>query len=324
MKIAYIQSTSKGVDYHRLEKPLSKFKDVTAYNTIPLDKVGEVDCDVLIFSRYMYEDDQIEIFKAFRDKGVKIIVDVDDYWMLPKHHVMHLAYQHNGISRKIIQAMTLADEVWTTHTKLAERIEKYNPRVKVYPNAIDSTEAQWIPNQTKSDKLRIGYVAGVTHERDLDLTTDAFKVAHDSMDIQSVLCGYNENTPAIFEKYNHFMSGRYDLGVDTRVLAEQDQYNYGTFYDEMDVAIAPLHEDTFNTLKSNLKIIEAGMKATPIIVSHTHPYTDEHPAIFKTNNWRKAFEKVNRMGTDKLHELGLSLREYVIENYDLNNHTRKL
>ena len=324
MKVAYIESTSKGVDYHRLTKPLSlSFHDVTKYNTIPLDKVDEVDADVLIFNRAMMEDNQTEILEAFRARGTKIIVDVDDYWQLPQSHIAFEFYQR-VFKRRVIEALIYADEVWTTHRKLAEKCEKYNKRVKIYPNAIDPSEAQWVPYKKESNKLRIGFVGGVTHERDLLLTADAFRVAHDSMDFQAVLCGFNDKAKDIFTVYEYLMSGRYELGVDTRVIRELDQYNYGAFYDEFDVAIAPLEENEFNIHKSNLKIIEAGMKATPIIVSHTHPYVDDHPAVFKTNNWRKAFEKMNRLGKDRLKELGLSLRDYVIENYDLNNHKRKI
>jgi len=324
MQVAYIQSTSKGVDYHRLTKPLSlSVHEVTAYNTIPLDKVDEVEVDVLVFNRAMIEPEQLEILQRFRAKGTKIIVDVDDYWVLPQHHLAYSFYK-DGFAAKVVEALIFADEVWTTHGKLAAKCEKYNTRVKVYPNAIDPNEPQWTPYKTKSDQLRIGFVGGVTHERDLALTADAFRIAHDTMNIEAVLCGYNNEAKDIFNIYNYFMSGRYDLGTDTRVIGELDQHNYGAFYDEFDVAIAPLEENEFNIHKSNLKIIEAGMKATPIIVSHTHPYVDDHPAIFKTNNWRKAFQKVNRLGKDRLQELGLSLRDYVLDNYDLNNHLRKL
>lgn len=324
MKVAYIESTSKGVDYHRLTKPLSlSFHELTKYNTIPLDKVDEVDADTLIFNRAMMEESQGEILAAFKTKGTKIIVDIDDYWELPQHHIAHQFYLR-VFKKKIIEALTYADEVWATHQKLAQKCLKYNNRVKIYPNALDPSEAQWIPYKKESNKLRIGFVGGVTHERDLALTADAFRVAHDTMDIQAVVCGYNDKAKDIFGVYDYLMSGRYALGTDTRVIAELDQYNYGAFYDEFDVAIAPLEENEFNIHKSNLKIIEAGMKATPIIVSHTHPYVDDHPAVFKTNNWRKAFQKVNRMGKDKLKELGLSLRDYVLENYDINNHLRKL
>lgn len=322
MKVAYISSTSKGVDYHRLTKPLSLIYDeVTRYNTIPLDKVDEVDADVLIFNRAMHEDEQLDIITAFKKKGTKIIVDVDDYWIVPNHHLMFGAYT-SGHTKKLIEAMTLADEVWTTHSKLAEKIEKYNPRVKIYPNALDPKEEQWQVNKVESDKLRVGFVGGVTHERDLHLTADAFRIAVDSLGIEPVVCGYNKKAAEIFDVYRYIMSGR--NGGFCRVLGELDQYNYGCFYDQFDVAIAPLEENTFNILKSNLKIIEAGMKATPIIVSHTHPYTDNHPAVFKTNNWRKAFEKVSKMGKPRLKELGESFREYTIEKYNIHNFTRKL
>jgi glycosyltransferase involved in cell wall biosynthesis len=322
MKIAYIQSTSKGVNYHRLTKPLSLFEDVTAYNTIPLDKVDEVDCEVLIFNRCMIEPEQLDIIQKFKSKGVKIIVDIDDYWILPDHHVSYKAHKEIGQAKRVIQALTFADEVWTTHTKLAEKITKYNKRLRIYPNAIDSSEAQWQPMKTESDKLRIGFVGSVTHERDLYLTADAFRVAHDTLNIEAVVCGYSEVTSVIYNRFAYIMSGR--KNTNTRLIAELDEFSYGTFYDQFDIAIAPLEENTFNTLKSNLKIIEAGMKATPIIVSHTHPYVDDHPAIFKTNNWRKSFKKVSRLGKDRLKELGLSLREYVLEKYELKNHKRKL
>ena len=321
MRIAYINSPSKGVDYHRLTKPLSLLTDwVTQYNTIPLDKVKEVDANVLIFNRAMIEDEQYDIIKAFKRKGTKVIVDIDDYWVLPQHH---LAYSHykGGNTKKVIEAISMADEVWTTHSKLAEKIEKHNKNIRIYPNAIDPNEAQWQPNKVESDKLRIGFVGGVTHERDLHLTADAFRVAVDSLGVEGVVCGYNDKAKEIFDVYRYIMSGRNSKFC--RVLGEQDQYNYGTFYDQFDIAIAPLEENTFNTLKSNLKIIEAGMKATPIIVSHTHPYTDDHPAVFKTNNWRKAFEKVAKMDKAKLKELGESFREYTIEKYNIHNFTRK-
>lgn len=49
---------------------------------------------------------------------------------------------------------------------------------------------------------------------------------------------------------------------------------YAKMYDNIDISIAPLYDNEFNRHKSELKIIEAGFKKTPIIVSRTGPYKD--------------------------------------------------
>ena len=316
MKIAAIQSTSKGVNYHRIANPLSYTEhELTMYNTIPLNKVSEVECDVLIFSRFMIEPEQLDIIRKFKHRGTKVIVDIDDYWILPQNHVSYSGHKEHGIAAKIVEAMTHADEVWTTHKMLATKILKHNKRVRVYPNALDPTDKQWHPNPTKSDNFRIGFVGGVTHEQDLYETARAWR----SNNVEGILCGVEDNE--VYRTYNYIMSGNGTKKM--RLFNSMDVHNYGVFYDHMDVSIAPLVDNTFNKLKSNLKIIESGMKATPIICSWMHPYTDDHVGIYKTDNWRKAFKKVINCKS-RMFDEGQALREYVIANYDIRNHKREL
>lgn len=64
---------------------------------------------------------------------------------------------------------------------------------------------------------------------------------------------------------------------------------YGTMYNEADVALAPLkNSHTFNNMKSQLKLIEAGAHKCPIIMSNYGPYTldDLEGAL---NGTRKGF-----------------------------------
>ena len=48
---------------------------------------------------------------------------------------------------------------------------------------------------------------------------------------------------------------------------------YGTMYNEADVVLAPLKNTYFNSMKSQLKVIEAGAYKCPIIASNHSPYT---------------------------------------------------
>lgn len=321
-KVAVIESISRGVNHHRLINPLLHSDcEITTYNTIPLDKVNEVECDVLLFSRYMYEKEQAKIITAFKKKGVKVIVDQDDHWELPQRHIARVQHVKNNIARKILEAMRWADEVWTTHAMLAGEIKNYNRNVKVYPNALNPIDEQWIPNPITSSKHRIGFVGGNTHEDDLYETRNAWVAAHSQHNNMEAVLG-GANSDSVYGRYQIIMSGG-GKGM-CRVLAAKDVNNYGVLYDHMDVVIAPLVGSTFNRMRSNLKIIEAGMKATPIICSWMHPYNIDTRGVFVTGNWRKAFNKALRMSKEKLADDGLALREYVISNFDIRNHKRRL
>lgn len=53
----------------------------------------------------------------------------------------------------------------------------------------------------------------------------------------------------------------------------RDINNYLTHYDTIDVLLVPLKESTFNSFKSQLKLIEAAFKDTAVICSDSGPYT---------------------------------------------------
>lgn len=141
---------------------------------------------IISFLREIYGD-----VNWYKQLGLKIHFDIDDYWVLPSHHQLAKPYKENKYAEKTIAAITAADFVTTTTDYLAERIRKFNPNVYVLPNAIDSKEEQWVSNNTfdssryvststgaieynysivKSDKrLKFGYIAGAHHVRDVEM-----------------------------------------------------------------------------------------------------------------------------------------------------------
>jgi len=101
--------------------------------------------------------------------------------------------KNNKIDEKIKTNLTLARYVTTTTTVFAEEISKLNKNVFIYPNAIDHEEKQYIPKPTKSDKLRIGWLGGSSHIKDLEILSGvAGRLYNDRKDkFQVVLCGYD-------------------------------------------------------------------------------------------------------------------------------------
>lgn len=106
---------------------------------------------------------------------------------------------------------------------------------------------------------------------------------------------------------------------------------YGKHYDYCDVCLAPLEENKFNEVKSELKMIESGFKKKVLIAQDF----GAHGAIMKNgengiliptkdNNkgWYKAIKKVI-LDKDYREELANNLNKFVLENYTLEVVTKK-
>jgi len=300
MKIAIVSSKNTGVDYHRLIRPFALLQDkydVTRCQGVS-EEMFDYNFDVVVFSRLLPVTEQKRFIRDLQSRGTYIICDVDDYWVLPTNHI---AYKSNKVYRKyMIDAMMYADEIWTTHEQLGNLIGDLNANWYVIPNALDPNEPQWKPKESYSTK--IGWAGGVTHFHDLMLTKDAWG------DTVPVICGFR-NEPEWLRLADKFRA---------EYIESLDVENYGLLYDNFDIAIAPLERNFFNTCKSNLKIIEAGMKGLCIFVENQHPYTDENEGIVKVDDWSKAIEQAKSMGSEEIKQRGQALRHYVAGKYELN------
>lgn len=300
MKIAIVSSKDTGVDYHRLIRPFALLQD--KYDVTRCQGVSEQmfdhNFDVVVFSRLLPITEQKRFIRELQSRGTYVICDVDDYWVLPTNHI---AYKANKVYRKyMIEAMLYADEVWTTHELLGGLIDDLNDNWHVIPNALDPNEPQWQPKESYGNK--IGWAGGVTHFHDLMRTKDAWG------DVVPVICGFRREKEWL----------RLADNFKAEYIESMNVENYGLLYNNFDIAIAPLERNLFTKCKSNLKILEAGMKGLPIFVENQHPYTDEAKGIFKVDDWNANIKKAKAMEVEEIQEHGKLLRNYVLEHYDLN------
>lgn len=300
MKIGVVTSGATGVDYHRLLRPFALMQD--RFDVVQCQGVSsemfDYGLDVVVFSRYLPIKEQKKFIQELKANGVYVICDVDDYWVLPSNHIALKA--NKWVRPYMIEAMMYSDEVWTTHELLGNLIDDLNENWYVIPNALDPNEPQWQPKQSYG--TRIGWAGGVTHFHDLMLTKDAWS------DVVPVICGFRD------EPEWRRLSDRFKADY----IESMDVENYGYLYDQFDIAIAPLEDNLFTNCKSNLKIIEAGMKGLPIFVQNIHPYTDDSKGIFKVDSWNAAIRTAEGLGASAIRELGSELREYVLGRYNLH------
>jgi hypothetical protein len=299
MKIGIVCKGEGGVDYHRLIKPFSLMTehDVTRCEGVS-EEMYDYNFDVVVFSRILPIKKQKEFIQELQKRGTYVICDIDDHWILSNNHATKKI--GDAFRKYSIDALMYADEVWTTHEVLGKEVGRLNNHWHVIPNALDPNEPMWQPKKTYSN--RIGWAGGITHFHDLMLTDGCWG------DTTPVICGFNEHPEWIK------LSDRFKADY-INALPVTD---YGLLYDQFDIAIAPLEDNKFNTMKSNLKIIEAGMKGLPIFVQNIHPYTDDAKGIFKVNDWATSLQEASNMETESIKGYGTELRRYVLDNYDIN------
>jgi len=138
-------------------------------------------------------DASLIIAKKLTSWGIPHIMDIDDYWLPTVDHPAHMLVRNNKIDVKIKENIKAAMYVTTTTNVFAGEISKLNKSVYIYPNAIDHEEKQYIPKPIKSNKMRLGWLGGSSHIKDMEILNGvAGRLYSERPDkFQVVLCGYD-------------------------------------------------------------------------------------------------------------------------------------
>jgi len=299
----FVAGQQGGVFYHRLQIP---YEDLLMRGfLVKFGQLDEIDKykDVmthLVVNRGVSSKNH-RAFKAMLLKNnIKLILDIDDWWVLPRSH----ANRNNQKTQDIIWTIKIADEIHTTNAYLAEKVQKENPYVPIWilPNAIDTRRGQW-EDIEKEDGFNVGYMGALHHDEDLTYN----RINLGGMNSYSI--------PYYKERLNA-----------SNEFERADWSDYGKLYKKIHVSIAPLAPSTFNKCKSNLKALEAGFTKTCIIAQDMHPYT---PFLNESNSilckgpahWEQELKNLDPERCKALAEqLHKDVQFYSIENI---NNTRQ-
>ena len=313
MRILVITQQNSGVGYHRLMMPIYYMTKEFAFFTDTInDEILSEGYDLVVVNRYI-PTCHIDNLKAYREKyGFKLILDIDDYWHLDPWHILYGQYEADPI----IEHIKAADLVTCTNMGLRYHISKYNEKVHVVPNALPYGKDQFTDVHTPGDRIRVVYTGSITHQKDVALLGNPFKrVLSDKILVNQLhftLCGYdpgNEFSKLVWHRMiQDFTCGLKMPGAVKKALPITEYMN---FYNEADVSVVPLVSSRFNSMKSNLKVLEAATKKIPVIVSNVDPYKG-CPYTVKVSNqtdWYKAIKKVT---TDAIYrkEIGEANHEW--------------
>ena len=315
--------------------------------------------NIIYFLRQLsYKSGSVDrIISKCHSLGIKVILDIDDIWELPKSHPMYEKYKAHGVAEETKQAVAKVDYVVTTTPYFANIISEYNTNVSVFPNCIHPEEKQFIPRDIPNDRVRIGWIGGVYHYSDIKMIENNFCRLYKDKDIrdrfQICLGGYNYPNPE-YQAIEKIMTCNYEfrysdatymnyLESQTPVM-EHITYDkpyrrlygravntYGELYNEIDIALIPLEQNKFSACKSELKIVEAGWMSKCVVVSDVTPYAEyiEHGVngikISPKRNSIDWYIEIKRLIQDpkKVKEMGDNLNKTIKKHFNLDKHNER-
>ena len=232
-----------------------------------------------------------------------------------------------------------------------------------------------VPKTLETDRLRVGIICGSSHLKDLQLIdgiakqvdTDKVqfvlcgfdtrgnrtiynqqtgeKTTRPILPEESVWCDYEkiftDNYKIVSPEHKEFLM-KYIANTDDpftnepyRRMWTRDINEYATHYANVDVLIAPLKENEFNGVKSELKEIECGFTHTAFIAQNFGAYTinlvpmiekggkinEEGTALLvdPRKNHKDWAKYINKLANDRnmLHKLQDNLYNFVKDRYSL-------
>ena len=324
MTIFGLIKKDSGVDFHRITMPLLMMPGIDAYITNglqPVDLTGNGwkpngsplnKPDAIYYNRVVSED----VVKMAHKEGIKIVVDVDDYWLLDPHHIAYNDYMTNKFHELQCKHLIFADAVTTTHERLAEKISEFNKNVTITSNAIPDHPFFKV-ERTTSEYTRLFWQGSITHERDIELLRGPMRRLNAGK-FAAIIAGYTKHR--VWDSMvNAFTNG---LRLRGLVLEGKPPTEYYQHYAHADICLCPLLDTPFNALKSNLKILEAANLGLPVIASRVHPYLSMPVTyVHRQKDW--AFNIMDIVKDDNMRVRGEYLRDYCNRNFNFNTINEK-
>lgn len=262
------QYDHSGPKFHRVLMPLHMMPGIDFAITGKLTDDQLKGVDILFVNRMCTGVSLNNLLNAKKAYGFKLIVDMDDHWILDPSHLLYHQYQQMNTSDIIAAYIKEADAVIVTNERLYTEVFRLNNNVHILPNAIPKYD-QFLFKKQPDKKTRLFWAGGVTHAKDLELLRNPVRRISQDSRVKFVLGGYSAKQPEFLKMASAFTNG----GKACHELLEALPVNqYYAAYSKCDISLIPLVDNTFNQYKSNLKILEAANIEAPVVVSYCHPY----------------------------------------------------
>lgn len=238
--------------------------------------------------------------------GFSVVYEIDDIVFhedIPDYNKFKGAFVDDNIRKATTEMMTMSDEITVTCDYMKEYYEEKtgNKNITVIPNyppkfwldQYDELETERNYNKRKK-KPRVLYAGSGAH-------FDVDNIANQKDDFHHVV----QTVRKTVNKYQWIFIGAFPMGIRDLVRSGKVEYHpWVPLYDyprlvkkvKANVMVAPLHNNTFNKAKSDLKWIEGCALGLPTICQDLCTYQD---AQFKFSTGAEMIDQIDSVMSDK-------------------------
>lgn len=349
MNVGFIRRDNGACGYYRLVLPLYTMQKNNGTRVKQIEKGDDADkilemlemADIIVVPR-MGEDTFVSMIPKMKEMGKKVVIDHDDNMFCVSPLSPH--YEEVGTENVTIligdepielwkdgkninlernrkraegfkEAMRLSDMVTVTQPILAEVYSEFNKNIKVLPNCVDMSIWQKLPLK-KHEGIRLGWFGGSSHYEDWVMISDAVKtIMMMHPEVRLVLMG---------AKFEGTLKGIDRKRIEFHEWVHTEAYPYKAAILDLDLALIPLQESTFNSCKSSIKWVEMASLFVPCVTSYVSPYkelaTEDNGIFIENNNSNGWIEGLSLLIKNTLlrHKIGGWAYRTVQENFDIN------
>jgi Flp pilus assembly protein TadD/glycosyltransferase involved in cell wall biosynthesis len=243
--------------------------------------------DLVVLLRPNLSAGLMDVLAAATRAGRRVVVDLDDdfYGMLSDHPGYAAVGPGNPEAmRRLEQALAAADLVTVATPVLAERYGPLARRVAVIPNGWSHSNPLWDKPTPLRRTVNVGWAGTPTHSQDLTLVRrDLIRLMREVPEVQLVVAG----DPDLFAAFSAIPETR-RMFVPMMPFAD-----YPSTLAYFDILIAPLRDTAFNRAKSDIKLLEAGIRRIPWVASDLPAYHAwGEGGLLVTGDWHTALAQL--------------------------------
>lgn len=272
----YVPATA----FIRVTRPWRRFgrtenHDVRSITAPWLIAGGVNDLDALVIQRDALPSHEVgEVLACLTSHRVPYLYEIDDpLWALDPNHPDHVDYAESAAG--IVELIREASVVTTSTQGLAESIGKINPRVAVVEAWLD--RVLWttpLPDSMVTgvlmeagllgvDRPRVLYMGTHSHSRDLQLIMPAIQALTDARpEVEFIQIGGGDPLPG----------ARYIAVPEEFATYPRFVQWFRAICSSATIAIAPLEDNGFNQVKSDIKVLDYAYGRLPGVFSSVGPY----------------------------------------------------
>lgn len=224
--------------------------------------------DVVVWQPLFYGH-SLEFFNDLKYKlGKPFLVETDDNFtdVPPWNEAFYSFAPGSSPSRNAATCISIADGLIVSTPHLKETYSHLNERCWVVPNSIDFNEWDGLKRRS-GGPLRVGWIGGKAHVRDLYMIKDAVKELHNRhKDVRFYFVNSALKEYAAAKRCGYVFEGLPRV-MYTDKSAPINLYPRFMSSFKFDIGLAPIEDCNFNRSKSNLRWLEYSALGIPTVAS---------------------------------------------------------